>query len=257
MPSPFPGMDPYLEDPAYWSDFHLSYLTYLRDAINDRLPEAYQARIDERTSVGADGPARRRLMRPDVSVVNGRKVAESRGVSSVATLELAPVLIPLVVRGPRRYRYLKILKGDERRLVAVIELLSPSNKVSRGRVDYLKNRDALIGQEVHIVELDLLRRGRRLPLQRPLPPGDYFALVSRDDCRPDCEVYAWTIRQKLPSLPIPLAAPDPDVRVPLAEVFETADDRGRYPLDYGRPPAGPMSAEDLAWALDRAKLAAR
>ena len=47
MPSPFPRMDPYLEDPAYWQDFHRSFITYCRDALLDNLPDEYEARIDE------------------------------------------------------------------------------------------------------------------------------------------------------------------------------------------------------------------
>ena len=215
MPSPFPGMDPYLEAPAFWSDFRFRFLNNWSEAIVGRLPQGYDARIDER-----------------VSAV-GRSRVE------------------------RRQRYLKIVQRPDRTLVTVIELLSPWNKVGAGRRDYMANRDAPLWQEINLVELDLLRAGRRLPLRRPLPPGDYYYLVSRSDRRPDCDVYAWTLRQPLPALPIPLSTPDPDVLVDLEDVFTTAYDRGRYAgnMPYDKPPPGPLSDEDRAWALERAATA--
>jgi hypothetical protein len=123
---------------------------------------------------------------------------------------------------------LKILSRPDRTLVTVIELLSPSNKIDPSRRDYLTRRNAILGQAIHLVELDLLVSGGRLPMKRPLPKADYHAVVSRWERRPDCEVYSWTVRQPLPRLPIPLRDPDPDVVVDLASVYHTAFARGRY-----------------------------
>src|SRR5581483_402078 len=146
--------------------------------------------------------------------------------SGVATLE--SVTIPLVIVEEPREAYIEILHRPERQLVAVLELLSPSNKTEPGRSVYLTKRNALLYQNVHLVELDLLLGGHRLPFRKALPLGDYYALVARGDRRPDCDVYAWTIRQALPTIPIPLRAPDPDVLLDLATVFSTAYERGRY-----------------------------
>ena len=92
--------------------------------------------------------------------------------------------------------------------------------------------------------------GRRLSMGEPLPGGDYYALVSRAERRPDCEVYAWTVRDRLPTIPIPLSAPDEDVKVDLGAVFTTAYTRGRYArlVDYSAPPSALRKSQERAWA---------
>jgi hypothetical protein len=110
----------------------------------------------------------------------------------------------------------------------VIEILSPTNKAGEGFSKYLRKRRATIRQKVHLVEIDLLLGGERLPMAEPLPPGDYCAVVSRSEERPASSVYAWTIRDPLPSVLIPLKRPDPDATLDLAAHFATAYDRGRY-----------------------------
>jgi hypothetical protein len=146
-----------------------------------------------------------------------------------------------------------VLYRPERSLVAVLELLSPANKENRGRREYLAKRQTLLQQKVHLVELDLLRGGRRMPLSEPLPEGDYYYLVSRGDRRPNCEVYSWTLRDPLPTLPVPLRAPDADCRVDLAAVFTAVYQRGRYQrsLDYTAPPPVAVDEETRAWMRQR------
>ena len=109
------------------------------------------------------------------------------------------------------------------------------------------------------MEFDFLRGGQRLPMGRALPRGDYYALVARAQRRPDCEVYAWTIRDPLPPIPIPLPAPDPDVMLDLGTVFTTAYERGRYArlIDYTAPLALVRKAADRAWAEGIARRARR
>src|SRR5205085_8771496 len=128
-------------------------------------------------------------------------------------LALEPVTIPLMILDETREVFIEILHRPDRSLVSVLELLSPSNKIDPGRGDYLAKRNAILRQPVHLVELDLLVGGRRLPMDRPLPAGDYYVLVARGDRRPDCDVYAWTVRQPLPTFRVPLLAPDPDILI--------------------------------------------
>lgn len=208
MPSPFPGMDPYLESPVYWPDFHLRFINYWCEAIADLLPPNYEARMDE-----------------------------------------------LVIEEESRESFIKIVQLPQRTLVAVLELLSPSNKEGAGRIEYLAKRNALLLQDVHLVELDLLLGGRRLPLREPLPPADYFALVSRGDRRPDCNVYAWQLPDLLPTIPVPLRSPGRDVPANLAKVFNLAYDRGRYAnsLNYDEAPTVVFGREQTAWVRSRVK----
>jgi hypothetical protein len=254
VPSPFPGMDPYLEDPAYWSDFHGSFLLYLRDFINERFPDDYEARVHEKVNLSEATPDQVRLIEPDLVISkappSGPAVPTAAG--GVATLE--PVTIPhLLIEEETHERWIEILHRPERSLVAVVELLCPSNKEEPGLHRYRDKRFALLMQKVHLVEIDLLLTGRRLTLREPLPPGDYYALVSRGDRRPDCQVWAWTLRQPLPTVPLPLKPPDPDLPLDLAAVFTTTYDRGRYvrSLPYTAPPAVHLPPETSAWAFQQ------
>ena len=90
---------------------------------------------------------------------------------------------------------------------------------------------------VHVVEIDLLRRGTRTSFARPLPQGDYYTFVFFGDRRPNVSVYAWPLRRPLPVLPIPLRAPDPDVFMDLGAVVSNTYVRSQYgrKIDYGRP----------------------
>jgi len=253
MSSPFPGMDPYLESPAFWSDFHASFITYWRDALIDCLPDHYEVRIDEKVSLVEVTPPRKRLIEPDVAVTQRGPMRTMGGApAGVATLE--PVTLSLPMEEETHDRHLEILHRPDRTLVATLELLSPANKEEPGRTLYLAKRNALVYHPVHLIELDLLIKGRRLPVEEELPAGDYYAVVSRGDRRPKCDVYAWTVRQALPAIPIPLVAPDPDVWFDIGGVFTTTYERGRYArsLDYDAAPLVTFEPESQAWVMERA-----
>jgi hypothetical protein len=248
-------MDPYLEDPAYWSDFHSTFVNYWREAVADALPPNYEARIDETVYLVEHDPDARKLGRPDVSITqreNGALGAGSAASSAVATLE--PVTIPLQLLDGPRETYIEILHRPDRTLVTVLELLSPANKTEPGRSQYWAKRDAILYQNVHLIELDLLVGGRRPPLQREPPPADYYYFLSRAEERPDCKVYSWTVRQPLPRLPVPLRAPDPDIHIDLSAVFAVAYERGRFgkSIDYRSAPTAHLKPQDTAWAHDTA-----
>ena len=256
MRSPFPGIDPYLESQGLWPDFYVGFLAELRVAIAGQLPESYVARIDERMNLVEVPKEGARLIRPDVSVLRLRPVPERSAVGRTGgTLTLEPVTIPLKFLEEFREVYIEILHGPGRRLVAVLELLSPSNKSGNGRRDYLARRNGLMQNDVHIVELDFLIAGHRLPMDQLLPAGDYFAMVARADRRPDCDVFAWSVRDPLPVIPIPLLCPDPDVLVDLAPLFDFIYRGARYDLtiDYQAPLTLPLAPEDRAWAEELAR----
>ncbi|MBI3462877.1 MAG: DUF4058 family protein [Planctomycetes bacterium] len=258
MPSPFPGMDPYLENPAFWPDFHARFITYWCDTLRELLPEQYEARVDERVNLVEVHPEHVKLIAPDVSITRDASAtmpaSEAKGV---ATIE--PTVIPLAMEEGVRETYIEIRRRPERTLIAVLELLSPSNKEEPGRSIYLAKRNALLHQDVHLVELDLLLADRRLPLAGPYPAGDYFALVSRSDRRPDCHVFAWTIREPLPTIPIPLRSPDRDIAIDLGAVFTQNYDRGGYrrSLIYQAPPDVKLPPQDLSWVVETALHAGR
>ena len=127
MPSPFPGMDPYLEDPAYWPDFHATFINYWREELASRLPDHYEARLDEQVNLVQIPAEKTKRVRADVSVTRDAGVDSSPGVAvAVATLE--PTTVPLLIEEEIRQTYIEILRRPDRTLVAVLELLSPAEK---------------------------------------------------------------------------------------------------------------------------------
>jgi hypothetical protein len=249
-------MDPYLECQGYWLDFHAAFLIDSRRALTSVLPRHYGAFIEERihlVDLADDYP---QVYRPDVAVVaTGRELTSSRDPGGVATLE--PISIPLALEDldEVHHRWIEIRRLPERSLVAVIEVLSPTNKSGSGRVEYIEKRNDWIKQPVHLIEIDLLLGGHRLPMRRPLPAGDYFALVSRSERRPDCDVYAWSVRRPLPIIPIPLADPDPDIPLDLQRVFGQTFGDAPYgdSIAYDQPITLPLAPEDRAWAEQLAR----
>jgi hypothetical protein len=247
-------MDPYLETPALWSDFSARFTTYLSDALTDCLPENYEARIDEKVSVVEVSRPWRRLMEPDVAITQ-REPSRSPSTAPAGAATLEPAMLSLVIEEETHERHIEILHRPDRTLVAVLELLSPANEEEPGRTLYLAKRNALVHLPVHLVELDLLLKGRRVPFEEALPAGDYYAFISRGDRRPRCDAYHWTIRQPLPPIPIPLLSPDPDVWLDLGAVFWTTYERGRYArsVDYTQPPPVGLDAVHLAWVTERVR----
>lgn len=251
MPSPFPGMDPFIEGQE-WEDFLHHLIEGLHAAIVPRVRPRYVVRVEKRVYVEHDPDALADVIRPDVAVVEreGRELASEGGVATALAVE--PVVLALPMPEPREEALLTVRHRDTKRVVAVIEVLSPGNKRrgSDGRRAYLEKREAVLQSDTHLVELDLLRAGERLPTIGPLPPADYYAFVCRARRRPRAEVYAWPLRRALPAIPVPLAGEDADVALDLQSIFSTVYDRAAYDysLDYRGAPEPALSDADAAWA---------
>jgi hypothetical protein len=178
----------------------------------------------------------------------------------------------------QREVFLTLRSRESMEVVTVIEVLSPGNKRkgSDGREEYLRKRDTVLLSAAHLVEFDLLRGGERLPIREAMPPGDYYAFVCRQRHRPQAAVeppprhksgacggtlldavYAWSLRQPLPSVPVPLAGNDPDTVIDLQIVCGTVYDRAGYDysLGYHRPVEPPLSEADAAWVKERLRTA--
>lgn len=162
---------------------------------------------------------------------------------------LLPQVRPTYTVDVKRYvylveqKFLSIRSRERRDFITVIELLSPWNKSpGDGFKEYLQKQSGYLGSVVHIVEIDLLRGGSRLPTIEPLPAGDYFAFVGRWDRRPKLDVYHWHLRDRLPRIPIPLKVGDADAALDLQAAFErTYENAGYdYALDYDVPLDPPL-----------------
>ena len=250
MPSPFPGMNPYLEDPDIWPDFHGSFLMELRTKLNQSLPKGYVARWDRYVWVDEDGDERL-LGKPDVFV---SEIALQPTQSAGTALLAAPATVLLPTFEAKGKPFIRIIDARGKRVVTVIEMLSPANK-SRG-VDheaYLVKRQEYLQTGTNLVEIDLLRGGQRAPVEGGHAPCDYCILVSRAVEFPRAGIWRLTIRDPLPRIPIPLDPGVEDVWISLQECFEPVCERGRYEEDinYTQAPPPPMNEDESAWVHER------
>ncbi|MCX7643190.1 MAG: DUF4058 family protein, partial [Armatimonadetes bacterium] len=244
MPSPFPGMDPYLESPSIWQDFHHSFIDEMRATLVPKVRPKYAVHIERYVCISEPTIEEIRV-RPDLTIAEtqGQGVEPESQPSAVTTAVLVPLPEPQEV-----YHYfLEIREVATQKVITIVEMLSPFNKrAGEGREDYLRKRRMILESNVHLVELDLLREGERLPMGKPLPSGHYYAIISRSYKRPIAEVYAWTIKQPLPTIPIPLKRGDEDVMLDLQKVLSAVYDRAGYDyrLPYDRQPERPLSDDD-------------
>lgn len=261
MPSPFRGVDPFIEASGRWVGFHNILITHCSELLNAELPENYAALVDERLElVDLSNDSLHRQRRSDIGVVKDLEVPGNPGTAAAAiATEIDPTTITLPDYEEVPKCYIEIISLPDRELVTSIEILSPTNKSKADGGDYLAKRAALLRRGINLVEIDLLLGGDRLPARDPLPPGDFYAFVSRRERRPKAEVYAWSIRRAIPRIPIPLKSPDADVLLDLPSAFKVTYDRGRYDrsLQYDLPLPLSLSDEDRSWANARAGAAHR
>ncbi len=248
MPSPFPGMDPYLERVAIWPTFHFRLVSGLTDRLDAALPSTYWVSVDE--NVYRVEPGEIALVgRPDTSVVSPPGVLSGRP-GSVATLARG-VAVTVPVPELIREHFLEIRDHGSGEVVTMVEILSPTNKrPGRGRQKYMRKRNSVLSSQTSLVEVDLLRDWERMPLFSAPEHYDYGILISPGYNRPDAVLHAFTVREPVPSFDLPLRFGEPAVVIDLASVVLEAYDRGRFGarIDYGQPPEPPLSPEDGEWA---------
>ncbi len=259
MPSPFPGMDPYLEASDIWPDFHDALASEIRTTLNHELPAPYYARLESRPEVGIveEGRSRRKIV-PDVAVVwqPRANLRETTGATAVLERPRSDVSASLEVTlqsEPIRHHFVEIRDSSrEHKLVTLIEILSPSNKrLGPDREAYRTKQGQVLASDASLIEIDLLRDGQRvLPdlnlsafLAQLEPSPDYLVLVSRA-CKRDAvgmgyEVFPCGLREWLPCLPVPLKETEADVLLDLQFVVNRVYEGGPYlrgAVDYSRPP---------------------
>lgn len=246
MPSPFPGMNPFLEHEFVWKDFHFRSIPAIAELLAAQTGEAYSVMVGEHLYIHEPSAEERRLLgHADVSLGRGGNARRSHGNGSAAP---ATAVFPLAV-GVESVPNVEIRDREGNRLVTVIELLSPANKRNGpDRDQYIYKRQELLRSEAHFVEIDVLRGGPRLPADG-LPECDYYAAVSRVEERPRVGVWPVMLRDRLPKIPVPLTSPDPDVWLDLQAMLDLVYDRSRYgPQLYRRPIQPPLVPADAEWA---------
>lgn len=255
MPSPFPGMDPYLESPTIWPDVHHRLISAAGAALTPHLRPRYVARVELRAYSSDDDDPGRTVLVPDIRVEEGPKrkaVSKSGPGASLAIAE--PLIVPTLMDEEIEEAFLKIVHVESKAIVAVIEVLSPANKIrgSRGRVSFMAKRREILDAEVHWVEIDLLRAGVPSVTDPPLRASDYRILMSRGDQRMRTRYWPVSVRQPLPVIEIPLRGKEPGAPLDLAGVLTTIYDQAAYDMtvDYRKEPEPPLAGDDAKWARD-------
>ena len=210
MPSPFPGMNPYFEQPGVWRGFHNHLLSQIALALGPRLTPRYYVEYEESVYIDQPPAPRRPFAVADVGVARGDGPARG-GMATLASVSISAPLTARVRLGAikRKHRWLTIRDSQNREVVTVLEVLSPSNKRGEDRAQYLRKRRHLFRSAAHLVEIDLLRGGERMPVDDALE-SDYLVLVSRQPQRSDVDVWPVAVQQPLPAIPIPLRGGDPE-----------------------------------------------
>jgi hypothetical protein len=265
MPGPFPGMDPYLEQSALWRGVHQGLIFAVNQRLNAALPPGFSANMEERVYIaGPDfGTYPDVTVRRETPPAGGATVAamldrEAAGVASGVTAPRRVTVFPEQAREP----FIEVLHHASQTVVAVVEVLSPGNKAGGpGREEYLRKQHALMGDAAHLIEIDLLRAGQHtvaVPRAALTPddPRDYVVCLHRGG-QPTggvtghhFEFWPLSVRDRLPTFPVPLAEGFADVPVDLQAAFGQMYDAGPYRrrIRYADPPDPPLSPEDAAWA---------
>ena len=259
MKSPFPGMDPYMEQ--RWRSTHARLIVYAADALNASLPAGFRADMEERLVVERM-PEERRPISPDGYILDlSNKAGPGGGEGGTAVMtasaRASTAAAPLVFErpiDPRPQGFLQIVDQDGRgSVVAVIEFLSPTNKVrGDGRRQYLQKQRETLEANINLVEIDLTRQGlRELALMPPEASGvTYLTCVTRGFARPRYEVYPMPVRDPLPTIRVPVRDGAADVELPLQTLIEQvyAVARLAEALDYAAPLRPALPPDDGAWA---------
>ena len=251
MPNPFPGMNPYLESPELWRSVQNRLIVAIADLLTPQLLPKYLVDIEQRI-YQLSGEDALVIGIPDVTIQRSQ-APTTETTSNVAVA--APPTQSLKVRIPWpvevKESYLQVIETETKKVVTVIEVLSPTNKrPGKGREMYEAKRERVFGSHTHLVEIDLLRSYQPLPVFGNDIEASYRILVSRGNQRPLADLYLFNLPNMIPAFPLPLRAGDAEPIVDLQALLNGVYDRAAYDfrIDYTAAPVPALSESDTAWA---------
>jgi len=251
MPSPFPGMDPYLEG-SEWTSLHIELSSEIARQLAPKVRPKYIVRPARRfvMETWEDVAISTRDAHPDVNITPSTE--REAPLQPAATAFTAPLEMVTVVPARIPHVTVEIRDVARRELVTAIEVLSPTNKRGEGYQEYLEKRRRILLSTAHLLEIDLLRNGRRVPMRDALPPAPYFVFLSRAERRPITQVWPIQLDMHLPTVPVPLLEEDADVPLDLQLAFRTVYDALGYDLsvDYTHPPEVPLEEDEATWVQE-------
>jgi hypothetical protein len=251
MRSPFPGMNPYLEHPTLFHEVHTDLIVALQLYLAPLVRPRYRVAVEQRTFL-ALLPPDDMVGLPDLSVI--------RETSPVYATAVPPTTCPetplsVEVPSPQEYRerFLQVRDVASGAVITVVEILSPANKRSgEGRRQYEAKRLRVLGSLTHLVEMDLVRGGEPMPVrvQGSVPSSHYRILASRSNHRPRADLYAFSVRDPIPTFPLPLQPGDNEPIVDLGALLRELYERAGYDLavNYRQDPVPPLAPDDAVWA---------
>lgn len=250
MSSPFPGMDPFLEEPAAWSSVHARLIVSISDYLADLVSPDFFVTIEQRDYITSPDSSERWSIVPDVYLITGSATSSAAAAGVITT----PTLVEPFYEPEIRERYLEIHDTGSREVITTLELLSPFNKASgtAGREAFLRKRQTVITSKVHWIEIDLLRAGERP--SEVSGRDDYYALLKRGGAPGPFEVWYFDLRDSLPTIAVPLRDPYADVPLDLQAVFNQMYTRAHYAesMDYtASPPLPRLRPADRNWMSTR------
>jgi hypothetical protein len=256
MDSPFPGMDPYLENVIYWKSVHQNLISLITFALNESLPDAFLARSEGRSYI----LPKHELIYPDAIVVRAPSEEDTPPSNLGVTTIAQTVTEPLVFEFSEQeiYEpYVSVFSADDKQVVAIIEVLSPTNKApeSTGREEYVRKQREILRNPAHLIEIDLLRGGLHtvaVPREAVLSRTDYDYIVSLRRARVKknrFEVWPFTVQESMPTIWIPLTEGWPDFPLDLPSIWQETYRLGRWgkALDYSRDPEPALPPDDARW----------
>ncbi|MEA5507997.1 DUF4058 family protein [Halotia wernerae UHCC 0503] len=245
MGNPFPGMNPYLEQPELWHQVHNRLIVAIADDLTPQIAPKYRVSIEERVYKSIDDILLVGIA--DVAVAN-RNITDTGTTLTAAKLtEPSKVKVPIPEQVTERF--LEVRATQNKEVVAVIEILSPKNKRSKeGRAAYENKRQKILASATNLVEIDLLRQGESMPIFGATA-ADYSILVSRSYNRPDADLYTFDLKNPIPVFPVPLCEGEPEPMVDLQRLLNQVYERARFDLaiDYAQPLKILRSPQEEAW----------
>ncbi|HEY52989.1 MAG TPA: DUF4058 family protein [Caldilineae bacterium] len=254
MPTPFPGMAPCLERSGFGEEVHTALLIEVQQHLTPKVRPTYRVAVERRTYLTVAEPnGTISSGKPDVLVIEAHGNGGPTRVTSPAAVLAPPLVADLPMPEEVVERYLAVREVASNKVITVIEILSPSNKLPGvGRDQYERKRLQVLGSQTNLVEIDLLRAGEPLPMwvRGGDASSDYRIVVSRAQHRPRADVYLFSVRQPIPNIPIPLRPGESEPVLPLNQILHELYDRAGYDLaiDYSQPPEPPLRKQDVAWA---------
>jgi len=253
MRSPLPGMNPYLEQPELWSSVHSRLIVAIADALADILSQDYRIEIEKRTYWHDETGDDVLIGIPDISLLSRVNSADTnKSVAVAERTSIQPTKILLTAPEEVTERYLEIREAKTGKVITAIEILSPKNKrTGEGKEAYLRKRRKVLQTQTHLIEIDLLRINSSF-LYHYIPTSDYRILISRSHERPSADLYAFSVRDRIPDIPIPLRPNEIEPVLDLQTILHQIYQRGRYDMaiDYAQQPEPPLNEVDLIWAKE-------